>query len=159
MIEVEIIRAGEDESDFLFEVYESSRMSEVRKWGWEQNQITQFLKMQYQLQQQSYLLYYPNLETNIIYFQNKKVGRLLLANLIDKQVIVDITILSNYQNRGIGTYIISNIQNGAKIQKKVVQLSVFYTNKSALKLYEQLGFEKVNENEMYIQMEWSKGIV
>ncbi|WP_255507978.1 N-acetyltransferase [Lysinibacillus sp. BW-2-10] len=153
---METTKVREEESNFLFEVYESSRLSEVSTWGWEQNQITQFLKMQYQLQQQSYLIHYPNLETNIIYFQNKKVGRLLLANLFDKQVIVDITILPNYQNRGIGTYIISNILKDAKNQNKIVQLSVFYTNKQALKLYEQLGFKKVNQNEMYIQMEWSQ---
>lgn len=130
-------------------------MEEVEAWGWEKNQIVQFLEMQFLCQQRSYEIQYPNLQTIVIDYQSTKVGRLLLVELDGKFIIVDITILPSYQNKGIGTKIISNLLEKARERNKEVHLSVFYSNDKAKKLYEQLGFRQVGMDQMYIHMEWT----
>lgn len=144
-----------EELEFLFEVYASSRLEEVEAWGWEENQIVQFLQMQFLCQQRSYEFQYPNLQTIIIDYQCNKAGRLLLAELERKFIIIDITLLPGFQNKGVGTKIISKLLEKAKEQNKVVQLSVFYSNDKAKKLYERLGFRQVGMDQMYILMEWA----
>lgn len=151
-IETKAIEAGD--SEFLFEVYANSRMREVEAWGWGKDQIQQFLHMQYICQQHSYKIHYPNLQTSLIIFKKEKVGRLLVTEQDDKFVIVDITLLPNYQNKGIGSTILLELLEIAATSNKSVQLSVHRDNSRAIKLYERLGFRYVAESEIYIQMEW-----
>ncbi|HHY74360.1 MAG TPA: GNAT family N-acetyltransferase [Bacillus bacterium] len=155
LLSIATIKAENDEAAFLFEVYASSRIDEVAAWGWEKEQIHQFLQMQHLCQQRSYELQYPHMETKIIFFENEKVGRLLLADFKDKLVLVDITLLSNYQNKGIGTKVLTDLLQYAGQQNKIVQLHVFSNNEKAKKLYERLGFQQVSMKDMYVQMEWS----
>jgi len=154
LINFETNRIENEDSEFLFNVYASSRMEEVVSWGWGKEQIIQFLQMQYDCQKRSYEIHYPNLETRIITFKNEKIGRLLLADCDDKLTIVDITLLPNYQNKGIGKNVLLDLLMNAKRQNKVVELKVFHNNEQAIRLYKRLGFQQVSSRDMYIQMEW-----
>ncbi|WLR52036.1 N-acetyltransferase [Bacillus tianshenii] len=144
----------EVDGDFLFDVYASSRLNEVKGWGWTHQEMQHFLQMQFQCQQHSYHMYYPDLNTRIILFQNEKAGRLLIANSEERINIVDLTLLPEFQNIGIGTHILEEVLTEAKACKRSVQLSVARNNDRAIRLYERLGFQHVHADEMYIQMEW-----
>ncbi|HBJ00455.1 MAG TPA: hypothetical protein DDY89_05440 [Lysinibacillus sp.] len=66
---------------------------------------------------------------------------------------MDIALLPNYQGRGIGTLLIVQLQKKAKEQHKAVVLQVLKTN-SARDLYEKLGFQVIQEDEIYMKMLW-----
>lgn len=142
------------ELEFLFELYASTRLDEIATWGWEKEQIQDFLWMQFQAKQRSYKLQYPNLTSRIIVFENENVGRILLAEFEAKLVVVDITLLPKYRNKGIGTEVLLSLISEARNQNKNIQLSVYHNNERAKRLYERLGFQQVYRNEMYFQMEW-----
>ena len=66
-------------------------------------------------------------------------------------VIGNICVKPEYQNKGIGTAILKEIIFENK--EKNIKLQTFKINERAIKLYEKIGFEKINENKThYIMM-------
>ncbi|MFJ7408879.1 MULTISPECIES: GNAT family N-acetyltransferase [unclassified Lysinibacillus] len=142
----------EDEA-FLYEIYTSTRNQEVDSWGWSAEQKEDFLAMQWSAQQASYKRQFPKANHWIIVADAKCVGRILTEELPEYHHLIDIAILPNYQGRCIGTYIIVQLQKKAKVQRKAVVLHVHKTN-IARYLYERLGFQVIQEDEIYMKMLW-----
>jgi len=140
---------------FLFEVYASSRQAEMALWGWEEEAQRQFLQMQHSCQQRSYQMQYGNLECRIILLDGIKVGRILTAVTEEEMVLVDITLLANFQGQGIGTTLIDQLQQKAAKAGLSVRLSVFDGN-PAQQLYERMGFCSIAKAEPYTVMKWTK---
>ena len=63
--------------------------------------------------------------------------------------IGEIQIQPSYQNRGIGTRLLTDTIARAREQHKKVSLSVALKNERAYQLYERLGFQKVAQNETH----------
>ena len=59
------VDAGDD--NFLFQLYQSSRGDDLRGLGWEEDRISEFLKMQYQAQRNLLDNDYPNLTDQIVF--------------------------------------------------------------------------------------------
>lgn len=61
--------------------------------------------------------------------------------------ILGILIAKNYRRMGLGTFLMREIIKSAKKElkprPKIIRLSVYHTNKPALKLYKKFGFKKV----------------
>lgn len=138
---------------FLFELYASSRRAEIMDWGWDENQQQQFLRMQYQCQQRSYTMQYPALAGKIILYEGVRAGRLLTAYANDELVLVDITLLPEYRNKGLGTKALCTLQEEAKTAGVALRLSVFQGN-PAQQLYEKQGFQISAVKEPYFIMRW-----
>ncbi|MBM7647793.1 ribosomal protein S18 acetylase RimI-like enzyme [Bacillus ectoiniformans] len=151
-IEMKMISPGED-GDFLFQLYASSRQNEVLLWGWSEEMTGQFLKMQYMAQLRSYVMQYGDVDTKLIYCDGDRVGRLLLSSDENKLRILDITIHPEYQNKGIGTFILKEMMETACVNQQSVRLSVLNGN-PAQRLYERLGFVVVEDGDIYCKMEW-----
>lgn len=64
--------------------------------------------------------------------------------------IGNICVKPEYQNKGIGTAVLKEILFEHKEQN--IKLQVFKINEKAIKLYEKMGFEKVNETETHYIM-------
>ena len=64
----------------------------------------------------------------------------------------DITILPEYQGKGIGTYLIKVILAEARSKNIPVELGAFKINLSAIKLYKSLGFKQVSETTTHVLM-------
>lgn len=140
---------------FLLEVYASSRQAEMALWGWEEEAQRQFLQMQHSCQQASYQMQYTNLECRIILLDGIKAGRILTALTEDKMVLVDITLLANFQGQGIGAALLKELQQKAAEAGLPVRLSVFQGN-PAQRLYERMGFHPIAKIEPYTIMKWTK---
>lgn len=88
----------------------------------------------------------------IILYNNKDVGCLLVYQYNDGYLINEIYIDKKYQNNGIGTQILNDLM--AKYNK--LYLWVYKDNKIALKLYSKLGFNVKDETESRYFMEYNK---
>jgi len=76
---------------------------------------------------------------------------IILENKKDEILLKEIEINPEFQNKGIGTYIIQNIINDAKKQTKPVILYVLKVN-PAQKLYKELGFNIFKETDTHFIM-------
>ena len=151
--------ASGDDEDFLFRLYARTREEEVTAWGWGAAQRDTFLRMQFQAQRNSYKAAYPQADRNLIVADRVAIG-CLLVNLpetgfapADQVHLVDISILPEYRNQGIGTGLIRGLLHEAEVMARPLALQVARNNR-AIGLYERLGFKLVSANEMYCQMIW-----
>ena len=152
-----ILRASTpDDQEFLFAVYASTREEELSLSGWDDNQLRAFLEMQFRAQSQQYGLCYPEADSNVILFDDRPVGRLLIDRTGPDITLVDIALLPEYRNRNIGTALIQSLLDEATGAKKNVALHVLRGSVAA-RLYERLGFTKVDEDAVYLEMKKTPG--
>ena len=72
--------------------------------------------------------------------------------MYEKCEIVDIFVLKEYRNKGIGTDIIKNILKN----NSIVYLWVYKKNIKAISLYKKMKFKIINETENRYYMKYSK---
>lgn len=153
MLEIKWTVVQPDDS-FFFTIYANSRKAEMSSWGWTQEEQRDFLIMQHQCQQRSYQMQYSNLESRIIFFENTPAGRLLLAKTGTQTVLVDISLLAEFQHKGIGSALLKELQGEIKTGESL-RLAVLKTNR-ARGLYERVGFQIHEVGEIYLTMVWHR---
>ncbi len=142
------------DNPFFFTVYADTRTAEMASWGWSSEEQLEFLRTQFKFQQRSYQVQYPNLESRIVLSGNTPAGRMLLARNETETVLVDISLLANFHNLGIGAALLQELQ-GEINPGGSLRLSVMKTN-PARRLYERLGFHISDVGEVYLSMVWYK---
>ena len=78
---------------------------------------------------------------------NKYVGFLIYQLVYESAEIIDIFVLDEYRNKGIGKALINKMLDNKKIEK--VTLEVKKDNKNAIMLYNSLGFKPVSIRKGY----------
>jgi ribosomal protein S18 acetylase RimI-like enzyme len=142
----------ENDRDFLFQLYASTRLEEIAPFGWPAAQQEAFLRMQFTTQQQWYSMSYAQAEHQIIEQDGVPIGRMMVSREKPAAVLVDIALLPEHRGKGIGGALIRELMEQCDQQKLPLRLQVLRTN-PALRLYERLGFLRTAEDQVYIQME------
>lgn len=145
----------EDES-FLFEAYASTRAQEMALMPWDDEQRKSFLRMQFAAQDSHYRKHFPDANYSVILRENSRVGRLYVLSKKEEVRILDITILPEHRNKGIGTSLLQSLLSEAAHSKKRVLIYVETFNPS-LRLFERLGFKGIAEEGINFLMEWRPG--
>ncbi len=130
---------------FLFALYASTRADEMTLVPWNEEQKTFFLQSQFQAQHNHYLSEYPHGKFQTINSDNKKIGRLYVCESENGIRIIDLTILPEFRSQGIGTQIITDILQTAKMP---VQIYLESFNQS-IKLFTRLGFQIIGDEGIY----------
>ena len=143
---------AEDEP-FLREVYASTRALELSLVAWSAEQREAFLKFQFDAQNSYYHEQYPYAAYQIILNDNSPVGRLYVAKGPAELKILDITVLPQYRNAGIGTVLLRDLIAEAEQAGKCVRIWVEHFNPSQ-RLFGRLGFFKVEEDGYNHLLEW-----
>ncbi|BCQ62769.1 MULTISPECIES: GNAT family N-acetyltransferase [Pseudomonas] len=142
-----------DDLAFLRELFVSRRWDEVSAVpGWSDAQRRAFLHNQAELQHQHYERHYPEAQWLIVEQAGQPIGRLCLHRHATEQRIVDIALLPAWHGQGLGTRLLRAILAQADAQGHNSSLSV-ETASRARRLYQRLGFEPIEENGLYLQMQ------
>jgi ribosomal protein S18 acetylase RimI-like enzyme len=142
----------EDEA-FLFEVYASTRAQEMALVPWDDEQRKSFLSMQFSAQHAHYREQFPQANYSVILRDDSPVGRLYVLRKKGETRILDITLLSEYRNSGIGTSLLRELLDEAAQSKQRVLIYVETFN-PWLRLFERLGFKSIGEEGINFLMEW-----
>jgi ribosomal protein S18 acetylase RimI-like enzyme len=148
--------AGPDDEAFLLKVYGSTRAEEMAAVPWSEAQREAFLRMQLNAQHHHYRQLYPEGDYLIILDDDRAVGRLYVARLKEQIRIMDLTILPEDRGRGLGTSILRDLMAEALSAEKPLRIYVESFNPS-LRLFERLGFSKIEEEGFHLLMEWREG--
>ena len=141
--------------EFLFELYGTTRLDvkEILDWSYEQKQ--QFLRMQFEAQHRHYQAHFSSaLFSVVLNRKNKRVGRFYLHQTEDEFRIVDIAILPEHQQSGIGSALVKEVMEQCRIAALPLRLHVAKWNR-ALAWYQGMGFKTIGETDMTFHMEWS----
>jgi len=150
------IRLSNDPPDerLSYELYAAARASEMEAWGWPDETRQSFLAMQFRLQQQGYASRFPTGTVRTIEYAGEPAGKLHSAAEGDSLVLVDISLLPEYRNRGIGTEAIRLLQREAAERSFRKVLLTVRADNPAFRLYGKLGFVPVGQAPLDIRMEW-----
>ena len=143
---------AEDER-FLREVYASTRAMELSLVPWSDEQREAFLKFQFDAQDSYYREQYPKAAYQVVLNDDNPVGRLYVARDPAELKILDITVLPQYRNAGIGTVLLRELMAEAEQAGKNVRIWVEHFNPSQ-NLFRRLGFSKIEENGYNHLLEW-----
>lgn len=148
----------EDDTDFIRDVYVSYRWDEVAASGWPEPMRLAFLHDQFRLQERHYgSSSYDGAAWGIVEVEGQRAGRLFLLHADAELRIVDIAFLPVFRNRGLGSALLAAVQEQARgLGVSKASIYVEQTN-PALRLYERLGFRRVDTHGIYHLMEWQVG--
>ena len=101
--------ATESDEDFLMQLYESTRSAELQSVGWDAAQTRDFIRMQFNAQTRGYAVSYPQASNQIVTLNEQPAGRILVNRDKRAFVLVDIALLPQHRNRGIGTFLLQEL--------------------------------------------------
>ena len=145
-----------DDEAFLCQLYASTRDEEMALLDWPPEQKASFLTMQFNAQHRFYLEQFAQAKFHIMELDDKPIGRLYLDYRKDEIRIIDIALLPDYRNQGIGSAYLNAILAEAAQKGLAVRIHVEHYNR-ALALYQRLGFRKIDDQGIYYLMEWTQG--
>lgn len=153
--EIKLRAVADGDRDFLMAVFASTRADELAALA-DAPLIETFVSMQFNAQQHGYRMAYPHAESSLILLEDRPVGRMIVDRTAEAIRLVDIALLAEFRARGIGSILLRQLIDEARATKKLLLLSVYRFN-PAVRLYERLGFSKVADDGLYIQMQWVAG--
>ena len=149
-------RVTADDDPFLLSVYDSTRAAELDQVPWEEGQREAFLKWQFDMQRREYDARFPDAEYDVILIDGEPAGRIWIGRRDEEIRLLDIAILTAFQNRGAGTTLLRKLMDEAKVTGKRLRHMVFVLNNDAHRFYERLGFVVIDDLGGYKHMEYKK---
>ena len=143
-----------EDDEFLLAVYTSTRAEELAQVSWEPGQKEIFVAWQFVLQRQEYDARYPEARYQVILVNGQPAGRIWVGEDDTQIRLLDIGLLEQFQNRGVGTYLLKQLIAEAAEKNKALRHMVFVLNNNAHRFYERLGFVVIEDVGGYKHMEW-----
>jgi ribosomal protein S18 acetylase RimI-like enzyme len=144
--------AGPEDTDFLFRLFSSARAPELAAFGWSEEQQGAFLRMQYVARERHYRACWPDADDRIVTIDGRNAGRICVFRAPAALLLIDIALLPEYRNIGIGGRLINSLCDEADRARIPVRLHVDRSNPAA-RLYRRLGFAVMREEALYLEME------
>jgi len=141
------------DEDFLFRVYQGTR-DDITESPLGDSEKSGFMAMQFTAQQTDYESRFPHSAHSIILVDGLPHGRIWVDRRSDEIRLLDIALLPERRNQGTGRILLDRLIAEARETGASLRHSVYKTNTDALRLYRRLGFEIVEDFEMYVLMEW-----
>jgi ribosomal protein S18 acetylase RimI-like enzyme len=147
---VSIRPATKDDEAFLLRLFGSTR-PEFSLLNLPESQLNALMSMQFNAQRQQYDDSYPAAENNIVLHDEDRIGRMLVDRGAREFTLIDIALLPEHRNAGVGAKLVQQLLDEAFAARKLVRLHVWKSN-PALHLYQRLGFTVVTEQSTYLEM-------
>lgn len=143
--------------EFMAALFAANRQAELALFPFDDRQKALFLQSQFEAQQHHYFSHYPTDRFAIIEHQGLPVGRWLVAQQQQALRIVDIALMPSHQGQGIGSVLIRRLQAEATANRQAIELQVTPTS-PARTLYERLGFQASQGDDLYLAMAWQPAV-
>ena len=84
-------------------LYADARRAELAAFNWSREQEDAFFKMQFELQSRAYRMQFPEAVQFIVELEGRTVGRIIVERGEREIKLIDISLLAEFRNRGIGS--------------------------------------------------------
>lgn len=123
---------------------------------WDDAQKEAFVRMQFKAQHEHYHTHYADADYQLILSDGRPVGRLYVHRRPDELHIIDIALLPEHRNAGIGSALLKDLL--AEAERAGIPVGIYVERfNPAQRLYERLGFSQVGDEGIYYRMEWRPG--
>lgn len=138
---------------FVYALYAQVRAAELAPVPWAQDAKDAFLADQAALQHRHYLTNYPGADLLVIEDGSGPIGRVYVYRTPAEIRIMDIALMPDWRNRGIGARLLNEILDEARSTGSRVTLHVEPDN-LAQRLYRRLGFRLIERRGVYDFLGW-----
>lgn len=150
-----VVRPVEASDEAFLRVLYTSTRDDVATAPLSGEEKTAFLDMQYRAQRADYESRFPQSVHSVIEHDGVPVGRIWIDRRPDEIRLLDVALLPDVRNRGIGARLLRGLIDEAQRAGVALRHSVYKANTGALRFYERLGFDVVEDFEIYVLMEWT----
>jgi ribosomal protein S18 acetylase RimI-like enzyme len=137
-------------------LYASTRADEMAVVPWTEKAKQDFLRMQFEAQHTFYQDQFADADFLIIEHDGEAIGRLYLDRRDDEIRVIDVALMPEHRGKGVGSKLMQDVLDEAASAHKRVRIHVEHNN-PAMRLYERLGFRKIDDHGVYFLMEWTPG--
>jgi ribosomal protein S18 acetylase RimI-like enzyme len=143
-----------EDMGFLRALYASTRADEMSWVPWPEEQKREFLDMQFSAQHVYYRDQFSDAEFSVILVDGSPAGRIYVHRRPDEISLVDIALVPELRNGGLGTTLIRELL--AESERTGIPLRIHVEHQNpARRLYERLGFRAIADLGVYLHMEWT----
>jgi ribosomal protein S18 acetylase RimI-like enzyme len=139
--------------DLLRRVYRTTREAELQLVDWTPEQKDAFIDHQFTAQHTHYQAHYIGAQFDVIVVDGVDAGRLYVHRRDADIRIIDIALLPEFRNRGVGTMLLRQLFDECATSTRTLSIHVEQFN-PALRMYRRLGFVPIEERTPYLLMEW-----
>lgn len=143
------------DKDFIRHLILQTVAEELGADAWPEPMREHLLGMQFNARRQSHRANYPDAVSELIEADGRDAGWLVVMTMPDEVRLVEIMVAAEFRGRGIGSTAIGQVLAVAESAGKPVRLHVNVTNSGAIRLYERLGFRRIDGNDVQHFMERS----
>ncbi len=136
---------------FLFALYVSVRQEELALFNWPAEVRDNFLRQQFKAQQY-FRLAHPQAQSWIILRRQQAIGRLILNREESEIRLLDIALMPEHRNQGIGSLLIQRLIRETSSPPRPFRLHVLKGHRAAV-LYQRLGFKRIGGTELHDDLE------
>jgi len=112
------------------------------------------IAMQHRAQTLSYRLNFPDARFWIAELGSEPIGRYIEHDENEAIDIIDIALLPEFQQRGIGSALVRSTQQLASSSKRCVRAMVLSDNDASLKMFRRLEFTATDKDEVHLHLVW-----
>jgi len=150
---VQLRASDESDNELLYRIFvESHGDLAAAVADWDDARKKSFLRSQFQIQQEQYRGHYPQARFDVVVADGQVIGNFYVAPGADELLLVDVNLLPEFRNRGIGGALLQDLLDESENSNKPVSLHVMQGN-PAIRLYERIGFEVVAQEGVYSRMQ------
>jgi len=146
-----------DDQEFLYRLFSSVHSEKLNQAQLNLAEKNSLIGFMYQAFSRHYSAIGPATDDRIVLMNNECIGRMILLQTHEEIRLADIAILPEYRERGVGSALIGQLQTESLMSNRPVRLQVARFDR-ALRLYQRLGFYKIDVAEPYLHLEWTKRI-
>jgi len=144
----------EEDMELLYRVYYSTREEELRMIvDWTDEMKEAFVRQQFSAQHAWYQEHYVGAKFDVVLVDGVPAGRLYVHRREREIRLVDITLLPEVRNRGIGGALLADLLAESEATGKPLTIHVEKFN-PAMRLYQRLGFRSIEDRGPYDLLEW-----
>lgn len=135
-------------------IYAATREEELAALSWSVHQREAFLELQFQAQTRDYTRRFPTSRHEIVLVDDEPVGRVWTNADQAELRLLDISLLTPWRGRGVGTVLLQSLQAEARAHELALRQTVLVDNLAAQRLYRRLRFVETDRTGTHLLMEW-----
>ena len=152
MTRLRLCRASDD--SLLYDIFCTTWQSEVAALP-NQNLAQHVLRIQHIAQERRFATSYPGCQRYLVVEDGEPAGRLYVDQTASEIQIIDLTLLSAYRSRGIGTALMADLFELATRERRVITLRVGRRLRRVTEFCLGLGFDLVAVDDLENQFQWT----
>ncbi len=150
---IEMRPAEPADQRFMEQLYSSTRGADQRMDGCDARTEALLVALQFRARQAQLRTQYPHGDIAVIFERDRPIGSLYVNYGHEDIRILDISLLPEYRNRGIGLGLLRSLQAQAVRMRVPVRIDLLVSSQ-AYRLFHRCGFTPRGANGVHNSLEW-----